>query len=163
MADIQTTDDAQQAQFLIQRIYAKDISLETPQTPEIFFKTWEPELDVHLDTTHAAYKEDRYEVIVHVRVTASSKDIIIFLIEVKQAGIFTIKQFSEQDQKQILDVTCPIILFPYARETVSDLIARATFPPFYLPPIDFQTLATKKAQNNQSIVPSSELVSDKAE
>jgi preprotein translocase subunit SecB len=137
-------------QFLIQRIYVKDASLESPQTPEIFLQPWSPEINLQLDPQHRAMNQDQYEVILQVVVTARDKDKTLFLVEVKQAGIFTIKNFTDPDLEQILAVTCPMILFPYAREVVSDLIARATFPPFYLPPVDFQALSKAKQTQEQN-------------
>lgn len=136
-------------QFLIQRIYVKDASLESPQTPEIFLQPWAPEINLQIDPQYQVMNQDQYEVILQVVVTARDKDKTLFLVEVKQAGIFTIKNFTDFDLEQILTVTCPMILFPYAREVVSDLISRATFPPFYLPPVDFQALS--KAKQTQEI------------
>ena len=89
---------------------------------------------------------DNHEVVLQITVTAKSKDKTLFLVEVKQAGLFTLKGFTEEQNHQVMSITCPTILFPYAREAVSDLVGRAGFPPLYLAPVNFEALYAQQMQ-----------------
>ncbi len=144
------TDNAQKTppqQILeIQRIYTKDISLETPNTPQIFRENLQPEVGVDLDVANSILESNAHEVVLSVTVTAKLKDKVIFLVEVKQAGIFQIAGFEKEQLDQLLGAYCPNILFPYARETVSDLIARASFPQLNLAPINFEAIYAQKKE-----------------
>lgn len=136
-------------QFIIQRIYIKNSSFETTQTPAVFQKQWEPELNLDLNTAHTELEPNIYEVTITVTATVKNKQDTAFLVEVQQAGIFTI-QGPEADQLQhILNSFCPSILFPYARETVSSLVTKGSFPPLVLSPINFDALYMQKMQTQQ--------------
>ncbi len=136
-------------QFIIQRIYIKSSSYETTQTPAVFQKQWEPELSLDLNTSHTELDPNIYEVTITVTATVKNKQDTAFLVEVQQAGIFTI-QGPEDDQLQhILNSFCPSILFPYARETVSSLVTKGSFPPLVLSPINFDALYMQKMQAQQ--------------
>lgn len=136
-------------QFIIQRIYIKSSSYETTQTPAVFQKQWEPELSLDLNTAHTELDPNIYEVTITVTATVKNKQDTAFLVEVQQAGIFTI-QGPEDDQLQhILNSFCPSILFPYARETVSSLVTKGSFPPLVLSPINFDALYMQKMQAQQ--------------
>jgi len=137
-----------QPEFGIQRIYIKDISFEAPQGTEIFQKEWKPELNLQLNINTNNLGGDQHEVILQVTVTAKSADDkkTIFLAEVKQAGVFILQAFPPEQIKPMLGIVCPNILFPYAREMVSDLVARATFPPLYLSPVNFEALYAQQMQ-----------------
>lgn len=136
--------------FSIQRIYTKDISFEAPNVPEIFQSEWTPDVNLTLNTNSRAVFKDIHEVILHLTVTVKLQDKIAFLIEVQQAGIFTIKGFVEKQLDQVLRSFCPNILFPYARELVSETICRGSFPPLYLAPINFDTLYQEQRENLES-------------
>jgi len=129
-----------QSQFLIQRIYIKDISFETPQSPAIFRAEWKPELDLQVATNTEKLADDVHEVVLKITVTVKCDNKVAFLAEVQQAGIFALQFFPDEQIGPILGGVCPGILFPYAREAVSDLVTKATFPPLYLTPINFDAL-----------------------
>jgi protein-export chaperone SecB len=126
-----------QHEFLIQRIYVKDLSYETPGAPDIFTSEWVPQVDIDLNTESKKLTADSYEVTLKITVTAKLKDKTAFLVEVKQAGIFTLKGFTEEQIGPMLGSFCPNILFPYTRELISETICRGSFPPLYLSPINF--------------------------
>lgn len=127
-------------QFAIQRIYTKDISFETPNSPAIFQKEWTPEVKLDLDTRSAKLDEGVFEVVLALTVTATIGEETAFLCEVQQAGIFTISDVEEGQLAHMLGAFCPNTLFPYARETVSNLVNRGTFPQLNLAPVNFDAL-----------------------
>ncbi|MCX7091328.1 MAG: protein-export chaperone SecB [Legionellales bacterium] len=135
-----------QQQFVIQRIYNKNLSFETTQTPAVFQKKWEPELNVELNTTHTELEKNIYEVTLTVTATVKNAQEIAFLVEVQQAGIFTIEGTSPEQLQHILESFCPNILFPYVRETISSLVSKGSFPPLMLAPINFDALYMQKNQ-----------------
>jgi preprotein translocase subunit SecB len=145
MSDEQQTD----RQFAIQRIYTKDISFESPNAPQVFISEWEPKINVDLSTEIQALSEDTIQVILTVNVVAKHEDKAVFLVEVQQAGIFLAKGFSEEELGPLMGIGAPNALYPYAREAVSDLITRGSFPQFTLQPVNFeqmyaQQMASKK-------------------
>lgn len=136
----------QQPEFIIQRVYVKDLSLETPHSPHAFQEEWQPELNLQFTMNTTAIGVDNHEVVLQITVTAKSNDKTLFLVEIKQAGLFTLKGFTEEQNHQVMSITCPTILFPYAREAVSDLVGRAGFPPLYLAPVNFEALYAQQMQ-----------------
>lgn len=140
MTQEQTTQPAN-PEFAIQRLYVKDLSLETPNSPQIFLEPWEPEMHMDLGTDASlTLDEGIREVVLTVTVTVKIKSKVAFLVEVKQAGIFALKGFSEEQLHHMLGSFCPNILYPYAREVVSDAVMRAGFPQLYLAPVNFDAL-----------------------
>lgn len=137
----------QQPEFIIQRVYVKDLSLETPHSPQAFQEEWQPELNLQFTMNTTDIGADNHEIVLQITVTAKSKDKTLFLVEVKQAGLFTIKGFTEEQNHQVMSITCPTILFPYVREAVSDLVGRAGFPPLYLAPVNFEALYAQQIQD----------------
>jgi len=142
----QASKPTQQPEFIIQRVYVKDLSLETPHSPQAFQEEWQPELNLQFTMNTTDIGSDNHEVILQITVTAKSKDRTLFLVEVKQAGLFTLKGFTQEQNHQVMSITCPTILFPYAREAVSDLVGRAGFPPLYLAPVNFEALYAQQMQ-----------------
>lgn len=126
--------------FQIQRIYTKDISFETPSAPNIFQQEWQPEVKLDLDTSSSELAEHVYEVILRVTVTASVAEETAFLCEVQQTGIFSIDGIEESQMAHCLGAYCPNILFPYARECITNLVSRGTFPQLNLAPVNFDAL-----------------------
>ena len=126
-----------QAIFNVDKIYVKDLSLEVPHAPKIFLERENPQIDIRLHTQAATIEEGQFEVVVMATVTAKIGERVVFLIEVKQAGIFQIRNVPTEDVEPILAVTCPNILFPYLREVVSNLSVRGGFAPAPLNPINF--------------------------
>ncbi len=143
------TENTQERQFSIQRIYTKDISFETPNTPEIFMQEWKPQVNVNLNNTVKDLGEGNLEVALTVTVTAKIEDKTAFLVEVTQAGIFLARGIPEEEMGPLLGVYCPNVLFPYVRETVSDLITRGSFPQFLLAPVNFEALYAQQMQQQQ--------------
>lgn len=128
-------------QFAIQRIYIRDLSVETPSSPEIFRENWQqPKIDLSLNTNSKKVIDDVHEVTIKATVTAKLGDKTAYLVEAEQAGVFTIKNFPEETVNQMIGSYCPNILFPYLRETVSDVIVRAGFPQLALSPVNFDAV-----------------------
>jgi preprotein translocase subunit SecB len=136
-------------QFAIQRIYTKDISFETPNSPGIFTEKWEPQVNVDLNSSGTKLGEGVYEVVLALTVTAKLGEKTAYLAEVQQAGVFSMEGFSEQDLGGMLHSFCPNILFPYAREVVSDLVSKGSFPQLLLAPINFDALYAQHLQQQQ--------------
>ena len=129
-------------EFQIQRIYIKDVSFEAPNLPTIFHQEWKPQLGFELDTETVQVDEDLYEVALHMTVSTTLEDSgdTAFICEVKQAGVFTIKGLECIQLQHALASQCPTILFPYARELISNLVNRGTFPALNLSPVNFDAL-----------------------
>lgn len=142
----QSSKPTHQPEFIIQRVYVKDLSLETPHSPQAFQEEWQPELNLQFTMNTSDIGADNHEVVLQITVTAKSKDKTLFLVEIKQAGLFTLKGFTEEQNHQVMSITCPTILFPYAREAISDLVGRAGFPPLYLAPVNFEALYAQQMQ-----------------
>lgn len=141
MADEAEQQDSQaQPQFAIQKIYVKDISFETPNTPEVFNREWKPEVNVEIDSRGRLLTDDVHEIVLGVTVTAKFEDTVAFLVEAQQAGIFVIKNFPEADKAAMIGSYCPSLLFPYIREVVSELVVKGGFPQFLLQPVNFDAL-----------------------
>ncbi len=141
------------AEFAIQKIYTKDISFETPNSPDIFKQQWQPQINVDLNTNGSMLEDNVYEVVLSLTVTAKLEEKTAFLVEVQQAGIFTIKGVGETDLPVMLGSFCPNILFPYAREAVSDLVTKGGFPQLLLAPVNFDALYAQhreKAKQQQA-------------
>ena len=127
--------------FAIEKLYVKDISLEVPNAPEIFLESDGPEIGIQLQTAVAALGDDAYEVTLTTTMTAKlSEEKTVFLVEVGQAGIFRVRNVPEDNMAPLLSIACPNILFPYAREVVSDIVSRAGFAPVVLQPVNFEAL-----------------------
>lgn len=139
----------QEKQFSIQKIYTKDISYETPNAPKIFREKWEPSVDFNLGTHVDKLEEGVFEVTLTVTITVKSAETTAYLVEVNQAGIFTLENFSEQELPPMLGSFCPNILFPYAREVVSDLVAKGGFPQLLLAPVNFDALYAQHMEHLQ--------------
>jgi len=135
------SDEQQQPTFSIEKIYVKDLSLEIPHAPKIFMQRETPQIDVQLHNQGGMVDEGVYEIVLTVTVTAKlAEDKTLFLVEVAQAGIFQIRNIPQADLEPILGITCPNILFPYVRETISDMVSRAGFPPVLLNPVNFELM-----------------------
>lgn len=135
-----------QAVFAIEKLYVKDLSVEVPNSPQIFLERDTPEIGVQLTTQSGPIADDVYETIVKATVTAKLGDKIMFLVEAAQAGIFRITDIPEDQLEPVLGIGCPNIVFPYLRETVSDLVGRAGFPPVLLNPVNFEALYMQQKQ-----------------
>jgi len=132
--------EEQQARFVIQKIYTKDISLETPNSPEIFREEWKPELDLQLGNDYNRIDDDNHEIILTVTVTATVGGKVAFLAEVKQAGVFSLTGYSDQEMGPLVGSYCPNTLFPFAREVISDIVLKGGFPQLVLAPVNFDAV-----------------------
>jgi len=132
--------------FNMDKIYVKDISLEIPNAPQIFLERENPQIEVQLHTAASTIDEGVHEVGVTATVTAKVGEKVMFLIEVAQAGIFTLRNLPEAEMEPVLAVMCPNILFPYLREVVSSVSVRAGFAPVMLNPINFDVLYQQQKQ-----------------
>jgi preprotein translocase subunit SecB len=136
----------QAATFQIEKIYVKDLSLEIPNAPGIFTEQVQPEIQIQINSEAQQFGDGYYEVTVTATVTAKMAERTIFLAEAEQAGIFSIRNVAAGDLGPILGVACPTVIFPYLRETVSDVITRGGFPPLLLAPISFEQLYLQQQQ-----------------
>ncbi len=138
-------------QFIIERIYVKDISFEAPNSPTVFTENWEPETNLNLNTQVNPLGEDHYEVELHVTVSVKNKEgKTAFLVEVIQAGAFLIKGYPQDQLGHLLASYCPSNLFPYAREVISNLVSKGSFPEMHLSPINFDALYAQRLQEEQA-------------
>ena len=140
---------AEEKQFSIQKIYTKDISFETPNSPKIFTEKWEPTVDFNLGTNVDPIENALFEVSLSVTVTVKCAETTAYLVEVTQSGIFSLAGFSEQEMAPMVGSFCPNILFPYAREVVSDLVAKGGFPQLLLAPVNFDALYAQHVKQAQ--------------
>jgi preprotein translocase subunit SecB len=130
-----------QASFSLEKLYVKDFSFEAPNTPQVFLEQQQPQLDIKLDIEHNKLDEpDMHEVVLPLSVTAKVDDKTWFLAEVHQAGVFQIQGIPVEDLPIILEVNCPNILLPFAREAVASMIGRGGFPPVLINPVNFELL-----------------------
>ena len=136
----------EQPVFGIEKLYIKDLSVEVPNAPEIFLEREAPQIEIQLNTSGRGVGEGVFEVILTVTVTAKFGEKTVFLVEVGQAGIFRIMNVPEDQIEPLIAVACPNILFPYARETVSDAVTRAGFSPIVLQPVNFEAMYMQRMQ-----------------
>jgi preprotein translocase subunit SecB len=135
----------------LEKIYLKDVSFETPNSPQVFTKEWQPEVNIDLSSDGQAMGENHYENVLTITVTAKNDGEVAFLAEVHQAGVFQINGFTEEQLETVLGIFCPTTLFPYAREALSDLITRGGFPQLLLNPVNFEALYAQNQQADQTV------------
>lgn len=145
-----TAQETQNPQFEIQRIFTKDISFESPNTPQTFVEEWKPEVTLNLETKSNKVQDNLHEVVLTITATVNSNKKTAFLIEVHQAGVFMINGFSNEQLHQMLGSFCPNILFPYAREVISDMVVRGGFPQLILAPVNFDALYAQHMQQTDA-------------
>ncbi len=134
------TETAPERQFAVQRIYTKDLSYESPNAPDIFRGEWKPKHELNINTKINQLDANIYEVILSVTVSAQVEEKTAFIVEVQQAGIFSISGFPEQELAPMLGAYCPTLLFPYAREVITDLVVKGSFPQLVLQHVNFDAL-----------------------
>ena len=138
-------------QFAIQKIYLKDVSFESPNSPQAFTDgDWKPKINVQINSSNSVIAQDTYEVVLSITVTADQNEKTAFLAEVKQAGIFTMAGFPEENLGGMVGAFCPESLFPYAREAISELISKGGFPQLLLAPVNFNALYMQQLEQNQA-------------
>ncbi|MBM3357890.1 MAG: protein-export chaperone SecB [Betaproteobacteria bacterium] len=135
--------------FAIEKIYVKDLSLEIPGAPQVFFERESPKIDLNLHNEARALENGVYEVVLTATVTAKLQDKTAFLVEAAQGGLFQIRNFGEKDLDGLLGITCGNILFPYLRETITSVVTRGGFPPFFLNHLSFEVLYQQHQEQQQ--------------
>lgn len=146
----EAAQEEKQSVFHLDKIYVKDLSLEIPHAPKIFMRRESPQIDTQLQTQANTVDEGVFEVVLMATVTAKIGETVMFLVEVKQAGIFQVHNVSEDELEPILAVMCPNILFPYLREVVSDVAVRGGFSQALLNPINFDAIYRQRKQQAQA-------------
>lgn len=136
-------------QLALERIYVKDMSLEVPGA-NVFTREWQPELDINLSSNAEKLDDEHYQVILTVKVTANNGGETAFIAEVHQAGIFMMQNIPEDQMGAILGAYCPNVLFPYAREVVSDIVTRGSFPQLLLAPVNFDQAYQQSVEQQQA-------------
>lgn len=139
--------------FAIEKLYVKDLSVEVPNAPEIYLEQEPPQVEIQLSSGGRAVGEGVFEVVLTVTVTATVGERTVFLVEAGQAGIFRIMNIPEEQIEPLLAVACPNVLFPYAREVVSDAVSRAGFAPIVLQPVNFEAMYMQRLEE-QAAAPS---------
>ncbi len=151
------SEEQGQQQFTIQKIYVKDVSFESPNAPGVFQNgEWKPEVNVQLNTDAQVLSDALHEVTLTVTVTAKQQDSTAFLVEVKQSGIFQMSGFEEDQINGMLGAYCPEVLFPYAREAISDMVTKGGFPQMLLSPVNFNALYMQQQQQQAEGQPETE-------
>lgn len=145
-----TEQTNEERKFELKRIYTKDVSFETPNSPEVFTLDWNPENQMSLNSDVTTLGNDTFEIVLTITVTSRLGDKTAFLVEVKQAGIFTLANFPDNEMGPMLGAYCPNILFPYAREAISDLVTKGGFPTLLLAPVNFDQLFAQHMQQQQA-------------
>jgi preprotein translocase subunit SecB len=143
--------------FSIEKIYIKDLSLELPNAPQCFLEREAAEINMQMQTGGESIGDGVYSVVLTLTISAKVGDKTQFLIEAAQAGIFQIRNVPEADLEPIVAVACPNILFPYARETISDAVTRAGFPPVLLAPVNFEAIYRDRMAKQQAAPSSKEI------
>jgi preprotein translocase subunit SecB len=141
--------DPNAPQFAPQAVYVKDASFEAPGGPRVQPNTGAPTINLNLNTSVNDLGGDLKEVVLTVRVEAQAAEKTVWLVELQQAGVFGIRNVPAQDMQRLLGIFCPNYLLPYARELISSLLTRGGFPPFLLPPVNFEALFNQAAQRAQ--------------
>lgn len=141
-----------QPQLALERIYVKDMSFEVPAA-KVFTQEWNPELDINLQSSAEQLDDTHYQVVLTVNVTAKNNDAAAFVAEVHQAGIFLLDNIPQDNMGHILGAYCPNILFPYAREAISDIVTRGSFPQLLLAPVNFDQAYEQSQQQLEAEEP----------
>ena len=157
MTDAQNVPNNQPV-FSIEKVYVKDVSLEVPNAPAVFLERETPTVDIQLHHNSSAVENGVYQTLLTVTVTAKVNDKTMFLVEVGQAGIFTIRNIPPQELDPVLAIACPNILFPYVREVVSEMVVRAGFPPVILSPVNFEAIYAAQRQQQPAAAEAPQII-----
>ena len=142
--------DKKDIKFFVKRIFTKDLSLESPEAPAIFDNIKStPKIAFNLNTTIASIDDTTYDITLDINVKAETENNVVYLVEVKQAGLFIIDGADDALKDVFLNIRCPEVIFPYARETISSLVQKAGFPPIFIAPIDFNALYQQELSKNK--------------
>jgi len=138
-----------QPTFAIQRIYLKDISFESPASPDVFKTEWKPQVNMDLNTQNKQIADNLWEVVLTLSITAKVDEKPAFMVEIQQGGIFLIKGLNPQQQAHTLGAFCPNLLFPYARETIDNMVVKGSFPALMLQPVNFDAIFAEANKRQQ--------------
>jgi len=147
--ETEKTSPPEGQQFTIQKIFLKDTSFESPNSPDIFTDTWEPNINIELNSNGRNIGEKLHEVVLGITVTAKIGEKVAYLVEVQQSGIFALTNFSEQEMSMMLGSYCPNLLYPFAREVISDLVLKGGFPQMILAPVNFDAIYQDHVKRQQ--------------
>jgi preprotein translocase subunit SecB len=153
---VEKDDKAQEpteAQFSIQKVYVKDISFETPNSPEVFKMEWKPVVDMHMTNEATPLGNNLFDVVLSITLTAKLEDKTAYLVEINQAGVFLIENIPDDVIERMLATVCANILFPFAREAVSDIVTRGGFPQILLSPVNFDAMYAQQQQQAEQAKP----------
>ncbi len=142
-------ENANQVQFALQRIYLKDVSFESPNSPAMFQQKWQPQVNLDLNTSHTKISDNQYEVVLSLTVTAKLEEKVAYIVEIQQGGIFMVQGIDGQQLGQMLGAYCPTILFPYAREAIDSVVNKGSFPSLMLAPVNFDAIYAQALQRKQ--------------
>ncbi len=149
MQENKTEQNSNNPHFEIQRVYVKDLSFEAPNTPHTFVEEWKPEVQLNLETKSNRVQDNLHEVVLSVTATVSTNKKPAFVVEVHMAGVFLMTNIPNDQIRQMLGSFCPNILFPYAREVISDVVVRGGFPQLILAPVNFDALYAQHLEDEQ--------------
>ncbi|MBZ2168890.1 MULTISPECIES: protein-export chaperone SecB [Marinobacter] len=138
-----------QPQFALQRIYVKDLSFESPNSPLVFQEQWKPQVNLDLNTSHNKLSDNQYEVVLSLTVTAKIGEKTAYLVEIQQAGVFLVSGIEGPQLGQMLGAYCPNILFPYAREAIDGIVGKGSFPALMLAPVNFDAIYAQALKRKQ--------------
>ncbi|MEH6814527.1 MAG: protein-export chaperone SecB [Motiliproteus sp.] len=138
------TTTSEQPFFAMKKIYVKNSSFEAPNAAKVFNQDWKPEVSLDLNISHELIGDDIYEVVLSLSITAKNGDLLAFVVEVDQGGLFLIKGFPDQKLDEALNSACPMVMFPYIRETIDHIMLKGCFPPLMLAPVNFDALYADK-------------------
>ena len=142
-------ENQNQPQFALQRIYVKDLSFESPNSPLVFQEQWKPQVNLDLNTAHNKLSGNQYEVVLSLTVTAKVGEKVAYIVEIQQAGVFLVAGIEGAQLGQMLGAYCPNILFPYAREAIDATVNRGSFPALMLAPVNFDAIYAQALKRKQ--------------
>ncbi len=143
------SENQNQPQFALQRIYVKDLSFESPNSPLVFQEQWKPEVNLDLNTSHSKVSDNQYEVVLSLTVTAKVGEKVAYIVEIQQAGVFLVQGIEGVQLGQMLGAYCPTILFPYAREAIDGVVGKGRFQALMLAPVNFDAIYAQALKRKQ--------------
>ncbi|GAA3563632.1 MULTISPECIES: protein-export chaperone SecB [Marinobacter] len=151
MADNQqaAAGNENQPQFALQRIYVKDLSFESPNSPDVFQEQWKPQVSLDLNTSHSKLSDNQFEVVLSLTVTAKVGEKVAYIVEIQQGGVFMVQGIEGPQLGQMLGAYCPNILFPYAREAIDGVVNKGSFPALMLAPVNFDAIYAQALKRQQ--------------
>ena len=143
------SENENQPQFALKRIYIKDLSFESPNSPAVFQEQWQPQVNLDLNTSHKKIGDAQYEVVLSLTITAKIEDKVAYIVEIQQGGVFMIKGIEGPQLGQMLGAYCPTILFPYARESIDGIVNKGSYPSLMLAPVNFDAIYAQALKRQQ--------------